>query len=105
MDISYINVAGTFCYLCSLLEGCSRFIVHHELRESMTEAEVEIVIQRASEKHPMAKPRIISVWSKTDPHWEQVIPFFSFSPEIRRIIYTTNAIESMNMQLRKVIKI
>ncbi len=34
-----------------------------------------------------------------------MIPFFSFSPETRRIIYTTNAIESLNMQLRKVIKI
>jgi transposase-like protein len=37
-------------------------------------------------------------------HWEQVTPFFSFSPEIRKIIYTTNAIESLNMQLRKVLK-
>ena len=36
--------------------------------------------------------------------WEQVIPFFNFSPEIRKIIYTTNAIESLNMQLRKVLK-
>nr|NDG08105.1 transposase [Oxalobacteraceae bacterium] len=60
VDVSYINVAGTFYYLCSLLEGCSRFIVHHELRESMTEADVEIIIQRALEKHPKAKPRIIS---------------------------------------------
>jgi putative transposase len=60
VDVSYINVAGTFYYLCSLLDGCSRFIVHHELRESMTEADVEIIIQRALEKHPEAKPRIIS---------------------------------------------
>jgi len=60
VDISYINVAGTFYYLCSLLDGCSRAIVHHELRESMTEADVEIIIQRALEKHPGAKPRIIS---------------------------------------------
>lgn len=60
VDISHINVAGTFYYLCSLLDGCSRSIVHHELRESMTEADVEIIIQRALEKHPGAKPRIIS---------------------------------------------
>ena len=60
VDVSYINVAGTFYYLCSLLDGCSRFIVHQELRESMTEADVEIIIQRALEKHPKAKPRIIS---------------------------------------------
>ena len=60
VDISYINVAGTFYYLCSLLDGCSRFIVHHELRESMTEADVEMIIQRGLEKHPQARPRIIS---------------------------------------------
>ena len=60
VDISYINVAGTFYYLCSLLDGCSRAIVHHELRESMSEAEIEIIIQRALEKHPGQKPRIIS---------------------------------------------
>ena len=47
-------------YLCSLLDGYSRSIVHWEIRESMTEAEIEIVIQRAKEKHPDAWPRIIS---------------------------------------------
>ena len=36
--------------------------------------------------------------------WEQVIPFYAFPPEVRRIIYTTNAIESLHMQLRKIIK-
>jgi putative transposase len=36
--------------------------------------------------------------------WEHVIPFFAFTPHIRRVIYTTNAIESLNMQLRKIIK-
>lgn len=60
IDISYINVAGTFFYLCSLLDGCSRSIVHHELRHSMTEAHVEIILQRAIEKYPHHKPRIIS---------------------------------------------
>jgi transposase InsO family protein len=60
VDISYINVCGTFYYLCSLLDGASRFIVHWELWERMTEADVEIVIQRAREKFPEARPRIIS---------------------------------------------
>ncbi len=36
--------------------------------------------------------------------WEHVTPFFVFPPDIRRVIYTTNAIESLNMQLRKIIK-
>lgn len=60
VDVSYINVVGTFFYLCSLLDGYSRFIVHWELRESMTEAEVETIIQRARERFPDARPRIIS---------------------------------------------
>ncbi len=60
IDISYINIAGTFYYLCSVLDGYSRFIVHWDLRASMTEAEIEIILQGAKEKHPEAKPRIIS---------------------------------------------
>jgi transposase InsO family protein len=60
VDVSYINIAGTFYYLCSLLDGCSRYLVHWELREAMTEADVEQIIQRAREKFPDAKPRIIS---------------------------------------------
>jgi len=60
VDVSYINIAGTFYYLCSLLDGCSRFTVHWEIRETMTEADVEQIIQRARERFPDVKPRIIS---------------------------------------------
>jgi transposase InsO family protein len=60
VDVSYINIAGTFYYLCSLLDGCSRFTVHWEIRESMTEADVEQIIQRAREKFPGVTPRLIS---------------------------------------------
>lgn len=60
VDISYINICGTFFYLCSLLDGCSRYIVHWEIREQMTETDVEIIIQKAKEKFPEARPRIIS---------------------------------------------
>jgi len=60
IDVSYINISGTFYYLCSVLDGYSRSIVHWDLRESMTEAEIEIILQGAKEKHPEAKPRIIS---------------------------------------------
>jgi transposase InsO family protein len=60
VDVSYINVCGTFYYLCSLLDGYSRSIVHWEIRESMKEAEVEVILQRAREKFPAARPRIIS---------------------------------------------
>lgn len=60
VDVSYLNICGTFYYLCSVLDGYSRMIVHWEIRESMREKDVEIVLQRAHEKHPDARPRIIS---------------------------------------------
>ena len=60
IDVSYINISGTFYYLCSVLDGYSRSIVHWDLREAMTEADIEIILQRAKEKYPEAKPRIIS---------------------------------------------
>jgi transposase InsO family protein len=60
IDVSYINICGTFYYLCSILDGCSRYIVHWELRESMTEGDIEIVLQRAKERYPSATPRVIS---------------------------------------------
>jgi transposase InsO family protein len=59
-DVSYLNISGTFYYLCSLLDGCSRYIIHWEIRESMTEEDVEIIIQRAKEQYPEVRPRIIS---------------------------------------------
>ncbi|WP_454739020.1 IS256 family transposase [Cupriavidus necator] len=46
-------------------------------------------------------PMIVQSWRRA---WEHVTPFFVFPPDIRRVIYTTNAIESLNMQLRKIIK-
>ncbi|MDY0184643.1 MAG: IS3 family transposase [Desulfuromonadaceae bacterium] len=60
IDVSYVNLCGTFYYLCSLLDGCSRYIIHWELRETMTEKDVEIILQRAREKFPETTPRIIS---------------------------------------------
>jgi putative transposase len=60
VDVCYINVSGTFYYLTSVLDGCSRYIVHWEIRESMTERDVETIVQRALERHPGEKPRIIS---------------------------------------------
>lgn len=60
VDVSYLNLSGTFYYLCSILDGCSRSIVHWDVRESMTEREIEIIIQRAREKYPEVTPRIIS---------------------------------------------
>ena len=60
IDVSYLNICGTFFFLCSILDGYSRFIIHWEIRETMTEAEVETIVQRAREQYPGERPRIIS---------------------------------------------
>lgn len=59
-DITYINLSGTFYYLCTFLDGFSRAIVHWEIRESMTERDIECILQRALERFPGVTPRIIS---------------------------------------------
>ena len=46
-------------------------------------------------------PTVVATWRRA---WDRVIPFFAFSPAVRRVIYTTNAIESLHSQLRKIIK-
>ena len=60
IDLSYLNICGTFYYLGTILDGYSRSVVHWEIREQMTEADIELIVQRARERFPQAKPRIIS---------------------------------------------
>lgn len=59
-DIKYVNFQGTFLFLISVIDGYSRYILHHELRKNMQEFDVEITIHRAIEKYSGYKPRIIS---------------------------------------------
>src|SRR5882762_4206230 len=56
IDVSYINISGTFYYLCSVLDGYCRYIVNWDLRESMTEADIEIILERAKELPGSAAP-------------------------------------------------
>jgi len=60
IDIKYVNFKGTFLFLISVIDGYSRYIVQHELRTNMQEYDVEITIQKAIEKYPGFRPRIIS---------------------------------------------
>jgi putative transposase len=46
-------------------------------------------------------PPIVALWRR---HWEYLVPAFAYPPAIRRLLYTTNAVESLHMQLRKIIK-
>ncbi|MGA3086976.1 MAG: hypothetical protein ABSD75_00095 [Terriglobales bacterium] len=48
-----------FYYVCSVLDGWSRFVVHGDLRKSMKESDIELILQRAKENHREAKSRII----------------------------------------------
>jgi len=60
IDITYIKIKGIYYYLILVLDGYSRFIVAWDLRERMTEADVEIVVQKGKELFPEARPRLIS---------------------------------------------
>lgn len=60
IDICYINIDGTFYYMCTIIDGYSQYIVHCEIRESMKKKDVEIILQGAIEKFPSVSPRIIS---------------------------------------------
>jgi putative transposase len=64
-----------------------------------TETDAELYLERFAEKWDARYPSISKTWRT---HWARVIPLFAFPAEIRKGIYTTNAIESMNMTLRKV---
>jgi len=58
-------------------------------------------LERFDEKWGSRFPVITQAWRE---HWEYVTPFLAFPPEVRRVIYTTNAIEALNRQLRKAVK-
>lgn len=60
IDIKYVNFKGTFIFLIDIIDGYSRFIVNHELRLNMQEYDVQLTLQKALEKFPGVKPRIIS---------------------------------------------
>jgi Transposase and inactivated derivatives len=68
---------------------------------SATAQAAEQELSRFGEKWDKSYGAIRLMWER---HWQRVIPFFAFSPEIRKVIYTTNAVESLNMSLRKIIK-
>jgi putative transposase len=68
---------------------------------SATVEEAEQQLAEFEDRWGEAYPPIVQSWRR---NWTRIIPFFGYPPEIRRVIYTTNAIESVNMSLRKIIK-
>jgi len=69
--------------------------------QSATVAEAEQQLVEFEAQWNGDYPSIAQIWRR---NWSRIIPFFDYPPEIRRIIYTTNAIESVNMSLRKITK-
>jgi len=69
--------------------------------QASTEQEADSEMERFAQKWDGKYPTISQTWRR---NWTRVIPFFAHPPEVRRVIYTTNAIESLNMSLRKVTK-
>ena len=59
--------------------------------------QLEAFAEKWDDKYPM----ISQAWTE---HWERIVPFLSFPPDVRRVVYTTNTIEALNRQIRKIIK-
>ena len=66
-----------------------------------TEQAAEVALEEFAAKWDKSHATISKIWRS---NWARIIPFFQFPAEIRKVIYTTNAIESLNMSLRKIIK-
>ena len=69
--------------------------------QAATLQEAEVALDAFASKWDSLYPAVSHIWIR---HWENIIPIFDYPMEIRRVIYTTNAIESLNRSLRKVIK-
>jgi len=68
---------------------------------SATLEQAELSLEAFGRKWDSKYPSVSKLWQR---HWENIIPFFDYTDEIRKVIYTTNAIESLNRSLRKVLK-
>jgi putative transposase len=69
--------------------------------QSATAEQAEMELDTFAAKWDKTHPTISRSWRR---NWNQIIPFFAYPPDIRKVIYTTNTIESLNMSLRKVTK-
>lgn len=68
---------------------------------SNTLEKAELSLQAFAKKWDSTYPTVSQLWHR---HWENIVPFFAYPKQIRKVIYTTNAIESLNRSLRKVLK-
>jgi putative transposase len=81
-----------------------RKAVAHDLKPIYTAVDRDHAwdqLERFAEKWDTKYPMISQAWTQ---HWERVVPFLAFPPDVRRAVYTTNTIEALNRQIRKIIK-
>ncbi|MFM8479137.1 MAG: DDE-type integrase/transposase/recombinase [Planctomycetaceae bacterium] len=64
IDVAYINIAGTFVFMATVIDGFSRLVVAWDIAPQMGEKEIEILLQQGRERFPGARPRIISDFVK-----------------------------------------
>jgi putative transposase len=72
-----------------------------EIYQAATASEAQVQLDAFAEKWDARYPVVSQTWRR---HWDRITPFFAYPAEIRKVIYTTNAVESLNMSLRKIIK-
>jgi putative transposase len=95
-----------------LIRAANRYVAYHDrkalsagLRRIYTAADADAaetaLLELADSPLGRQYPAAVAVWQRA---WERFIPFLAFPPAVRRVIYTTNSIESLNYQLRKIIK-
>ena len=75
-----------------------------DLKSIYTSATADEAEQRLSEFEAKWDDAYLPISQSWRRNWPRIIPFFDYPPEIRKVIYTTNAIESVNMSLRKITK-
>ena len=90
-SVKYVNWKDRKAICCDL----------KHIYSAATEQQAQSALEAFGEKWDTKYPTISQMWRK---NWERVIPFFDYPSDIRKAIYTTNAIESLNRSLRKVIK-
>jgi putative transposase len=94
-----------------LLRSCMRYASYTDRKKmasdlrpiytAATEQAAKLALEEFRAQWRTKSPGAVAVWDRA---WAEFVPFLAFPPEIRRIIYTTNAVESLNYQLRKVTK-
>jgi transposase-like protein len=94
-----------------LVRSSLRFVPYRDKRKVAADLKrIYTAVDRDHAEHELERfaetwdgryPMISQNWRE---HWEQIVPFLAFPPDVRRAVYTTNAIEALNRQLRKAVK-